>query len=752
MTLIGDNPSPSLLGNGPVPKGGGKSPGGGADKTDRSGKPPKNSLLSQAKANKGGGSLTADTHNPGNKGKSQRSKPQTGQSGNELNPSIKGRAESNRRHGQNQQGEKASSSKRALTGTAVGALLFGAGGAATGAAIVGGTAGVVALGSTVTFGLIGAAAGSAVPVVGTIVGASVGLLVGALVGHIYGRASAETANADYLNTDPDAPGNRLQRSQNWALQRATMPENLGKRGLRLAKPARRWWVWRICINLKRLCVSISDDKKALEWEARGRNAVAGEARNDLRYTVAAEMSYTHKDGTEAENRHFEETHSTAAYLAKAREADKKYGKMFDKIQKRPKEISEKELEDMIPLPRPKDPEFLDFLRFSDKPNKWRRQKYAHLYKESLIHHPRNVVRIKALSDNRVRKWDFQMIGPDAKDGSVAKQVYEALPGNVQKSLSDNGGLFRDHLTGTNARLIYDRANNEVIISYNAAGGNKDFDAAQAAGTAGNYANEQLPSIRQAELLGRVVREAVASVNNRQHLNRQITVVCTGHCRGGLMAAKDVQANGGIAITFNPEPEGGGLRDASGLYSSEVVSKEVNILNYSVRNDPMSGSGIWSFVGNCIETGTGIAMPVIYGPRLILPRWPGTTKHKDPVLHMCHLITGGTPPRKARWRRGPEVSHPFYYLPAPHYEVRYDEDQPEKAEKAEKADAVRKKHAATNIRDIIEEEEEPNGGDASGKAEKSKSDPEDAGRNDAIENNPLLTDEEQQQPNGGRRRK
>ena len=656
MALIGDDPSPSLLGNGPVPN--------SADKTDRSGKPPKNSLLSQAKANKGGGATAADTHNPGNKGKSQRSKPRTGQGGGKHNQSVKGRAKSNRRHGQNQQGEKASSSKRALAGTAVGALLFGAGGTVTGAAIVGGTTGVVALGSTVTGGLIGAAAGSAVPVVGTIVGAGVGLLVGALVGYLSGRASAGTANADYLNTDPENFDNKLQRSQKWAFARATMPENLGKRGLRPLKLKRRFFVTRIALNLKRLCVSISDDKKLLEWEARGRNALAEEARNDLRYAVAAEMSYTDQN-IETDNQHFEETCSTAVYLAKARAVVDSY----KGIGKNPHFISDEELENLFPIPDVNDPEYKVFQKYGD-PILWRKRKYIYLYVERRKRLPRSMLRVNALSDERVKKWDFKMIAPGAQKHSVERAIYKALPSEVKDTLRRYSGLFRDFTTGTNARLLYDRVNNEVIISYNAGGGLDDFAAEQNGGAVGNYVGNEVQCIPQARVLGRAVRDAVDSVNAGRPENQRIKLVCTGHCRGGLLAAKDVQHNHGTAITFNPLPEGASTRDESGLLCNEVVSKDVNIMNYSVRNDPISGSGIASGSGNFMETFFNVGMPVIYGDRRILAQWPGTDKHRDPVMHMCHLIAGGTPPRKARFRSGSDVDHPYLYLPENHWKT-YD---------------------------------------------------------------------------------
>ena len=653
MALIGDDPSPSLLGNGPDPN--------GTDKTYRSGKPPKNSLLSQAKANKGGGSLTADTHNPGNKWKSQRSKPQTGQGGGKLNQSIKGRSKSNRRHGQNEQGEKASSSKRALTGTAVGALLFGAGGAATGAAIVGGTAGVVALGSTVTFGLIGAAAGSAVPVVGTIIGAGVGLLVGALVGHIYGRASAETANADYLDTRPNAPGNRLQRSSNWAWIRATAPENLGKRGLRLAKPARRWWVWRICINAKRLCVSISDDKKALKFEARGHNATADEARRDLRYAVAAELAFSETD-IEDENYYFEVSKNTNVF----RRTEQRSANFYSGYTTDPKKISLEQIKNIVLPPRSGGNEL-----YRENPDKWYRKEYKECYEEmkSRYQYVKNAV--KAVRDHpKLAKWDFKTIGPDADARSPEYAIFKMLPEGLQESLTKGGGVFRDSMSGTNARFLYDQENNEVIIAFNGTAGSLHEPSSllpetareQNYGNATNYLGGEASSVRQAELLGAAVRDAVAEYNDMLPPSvAPVSVVSTGHSRGGLLASREAVTNRGKAITFNPMPWSAGVRDGAGLYSSEVVPNEVEIINYSVRNDWVSGSGLGSGVGNMIETATGIGMPAIYGERRILPKAPGWGAHPDPVAHMCHLIAGGKPPRKAFWRWGPEVDDPRLYM-------------------------------------------------------------------------------------------
>ena len=685
MALIEENGSSSSLDIGTILD--------AADKESQSHKLSGDSLLSQAKANKGGGATAADTHNPGNKGKSQREKPQTGQSGNELNPSIKGRAESNLSHDLDEQGEKASSWKRALTGTAVGALLLGAGGAATGAAIVGGTAGVVALGSTVTFGLIGAAAGSAVPVVGTIVGAGVGLLVGALVGHVYGRASAETANADYLDTRPNAPGNRLQRSSHWALQRATMPENLGKRGLRLAKPARRWWVWRICINLKRLCVSISDDKQLLEWEARGHNATVEEAADDLRYAVASEMAYTSKTREKDDNR-FQRMHTFDAY----KQSVKDFIDMYGACSEDPKDVTQETLKTLVAIPRRKDSDYEEYSKCKDD-NEWRKLKYAEDHNEWLRYGDGYRTILKALSNESVTKWDFRTIGPDAEEGSVEHQIYKALPKDLRRSLRKDRDVFRDPFTGTSARLVYDRANNDVVICYNASGGNNDLEAEQDMGSAANYLNEPLPSASQAKSLGKAVRDAVSEVDFNQPANQKIKVVSTGHCRGGLLANKDAEANVGTSITFNPAPEGGALRDEDGLYSSEVVPKGVNIKNYSVRNDLISGSGIGSFVGNCIETCTGIAMPVIYGPRLILPRHPGYSKHRDPVTHMCHLIAGGEPPRKARWRWGSDVDIPRLYMPGNGW---LTPNQDEERRKTNARSALIEQNYGTGL--IIEEEE------------------------------------------------
>ncbi|MEO1018824.1 MAG: hypothetical protein AAFY56_14195, partial [Pseudomonadota bacterium] len=331
----------------------------------------------------------------------------------------------------------------------------------------------------------------------------------------------------------------------------------------------------------------------------------------------------------------------------------------------------KEVRDLIKAPKKR----MDKLQ----PAKYYRKEYqkCHRYFKRVQTQQLAVDRMQAVRQNEPNNgWEFKTIGPFARQGTPEREIFDRLPQSLQDSLQRGNGVFRDQDTGNNVRLLYDRANNEVVMSFNgtsgglhnAVAGNKGIVRAQNRTNVSNYMGGTPPSVKQAVAIGKAVRGAVDDYNQTQPPTQKLDVVSTGHSRGGLLATVEAVKNHGKAVTFNPEPMGAGVRDYCDLYSSNVVHEDVDVTNYSVKNEYVSGSGIMSGVGNTLETVGGFLPlgpltnpPIIFGKRRILPQAPSSVAaHPDPVMHMSYLAAGGQPPDKASWRSGSEVNDPTLY--------------------------------------------------------------------------------------------
>lgn len=582
---------------------------------------------------------------------------------NAIDPGLVGRAEIGIPDA------NASTGLRAAGGAAAGAAIGTAAGTAVGAVVAG-----VAL-TTLAAGAIVATGGLIIPI-----GAAVGLLVGAAVGAAHGGASARRAKADYLDTRQQGT---VQRASKYGWLRMLMPKQLGRRVWRSIKPASRSVVGRLWNFTTKKCKG----GKKLKMEDRGRNARPSEARRDLRYAVASDVAYS-MSAPGPEDGRFDNNASAEKF-----KASQQTGKANSKFLAPGDALTDNQITELLAKHAPNYPpdpnnattpkkrkELTKELKAYNKDQRaYDRERYAELHKSAIRNQATAAVTNAAFEKNEgVKPWEFKTIGPNAKPGSEEHEIFKRLPESLQQSLTDGQGVFRDPDTGNNVRIMYDKANDEVVIAYNGTGGGDPAfwghggtpsERAQNRTNLSNLAGGTPPSVKQAVAIGKAVREAVQKHNDHNQAN--INVVSTGHSRGGLLATVDAIKNRGKAVTFNPEALGAGVRDYCGIYTNNRVPEDVDITVYSTRNEHVSGSGLASGIGTAAELTLGNlplpilkVPPVIIGERRILPQAAGFRAHPDQVIHMANLAGGAQPPPKARMRWGSDARRDSLYVREP----------------------------------------------------------------------------------------
>lgn len=538
--------------------------------------------------------LSSDERRHNQKIKQQRPVPDQQIADNRANPLLRRQQPNSlaNRAAVNQEPKKHTYPKLKAT---AGVLAGGAAGAATGAVAAGGVAGLTALGAAVTGGLIGAAAGSTVPIIGTIIGAAVGVAFGIAWG-----IRAKARQADYLDTKTKSWARTFQRSPAFSWARGLDPVKLAKgvgRKIPLISGRRALGV-RAATQLRNCCQPI-DAARRVKWEERGQDASVDDAKRALRYAAAAEMSYLTKRNFSREDIGSSQDYEDFALRKKNYYQDLP-----------PKSVDEQR-------------------QFTD-----RYQSMYSPFADNMTHRPG-------------QGWDFQPVGPSSTgDGGIGRAIFNKLPESLKKSL-DADGSFHDPSTGNRIMLHYDVTNNEVVMAFSGSGSSSMITSLnQELGNAANYLGGVPPSLEQAVVVGKAVRDAVAEYNDANPHRQPIQVVSTGHSRGGLQAQVEAIKNGGRAETFNPEAMGGGVREYCGILRSDRLPPGVEITNHSTVDDFVSGNATASGIGNAWETVTGLPAPFIPGRRLVYAKGRGAQgTHADSLTDVACRAGGGRPPSR-----------------------------------------------------------------------------------------------------------
>jgi len=390
---------------------------------------------------------------------------------------------------------------------------------------------------------IGAAVGSVIPLAGTIVGAIVGGASGGVLGSIGAGAKLAGESEDLLDTTRGNRGlaRRVQRNARWSWARALTPGRLA-RGVAQLLPLSGHSYNPISMaatgvagvgrgKIHPVEVPISDP---------GRSGTRQDARDNLRYAVAMQMGYSNFSTPKAME------------LRNPTQLIYRYNK--DAAKKLPETAHIQEIFG-ADGPHPKeDAPVWDYVN---------------------------------LVPPRSSPLNYQ---PNEKEAK-AYAIFEGLPENLKASLQENFGRFKDPHTGNHMRLLYDAANNEVVIAHSGSadpfGRRDEMGATQWRGNLANYSGGVPPSVKQSIAVGKAVRDAVAQHNedSKHHPDfKPIGVTSVGHSRGGLMAQAEALANGGRAVCANSEPLGVGVRQHVGMLYSQDKPVGTEIVQLSTRGD------------------------------------------------------------------------------------------------------------------------------------------------------------------------